>query len=302
MLVSLITEASTYSVHGLDMQILETLQRIIPGSLARIDDIKGVVLGGKHVHPYLQAPVRGALMEAVNARGDSLVINSACRTIAGQLVLRNHYLNGRHGITAAAKPGRSNHNNLTAIDIEDSEGWRPYLRNAGFEWLGGFDPMHYDFTGDEVKDLVKGQVMAFQDLWSNTNPKDKIAVDGDLGDATLDRLGHAPAEGWYVPPGTWLPQRILRLTKPCQVGQDVKDLQIALRNKGIRIIFDGVYGSDTDRAIKEFQSKNSLETDGILGDRTRAALGLSNALIDKNGESNNPQNNPQSLKNQLIGN
>jgi N-acetylmuramoyl-L-alanine amidase len=296
MLVSLITEASTYSVHGLDMQILETLQRLIPGSLAKIDDIKGVVLGGSHVHPYLQAPVRGALMEAINARGDSLIINSACRTIAGQLVLRNHYLNGRHGITAAAKPGRSNHNNLTAIDVEDSEGWRSYLRNAGFEWLGSFDPMHYDFKGDGVKDLVKGQVMAFQDLWSNTNPKDKIAVDGDLGEATLDRLGHAPAEGWFVPPGTWLPQRILRLTKPLQVGQDVKDLQTALRSKGVRIIFDGVYGADTDRAIKEFQAKNSLKADGILGDKTRATLGLSNRLIAKNGESDNAQ----SPKDQLI--
>lgn len=286
MLVSLITEESTYSVHGLDMQILETLRHLMPNSLARIDDIKGVVLGGKHVHPYLQAPVRAALMEAVNARSKELVINSACRTIASQLVLRNHYLNGKWGITAAAKPGKSNHNNLTAIDIQDSEGWRPYLKNAGFKWLGSFDAMHYDFIGNGVQDMVKGQVMAFQELWSNTNPKDKIAVDGDLGNATLDRLGHAPAEGWFVPPHTWLPQRILRLTKPCQVGEDVKELQLALRARNIRIMFDGVYGEDTDRAIKEFQHITNLKADGILGDKTRAALELMNTKsMAKSGDS-----------------
>lgn len=268
------TACSTASLNGLDAQILALLQQREPNALARIDDVKGLVLSGSHVRPLLQRPLRAALIQAIESRGKKLIINSALRTVAAQQLLRNHYQNGRCDIMAAAPAGKSNHNNAAAIDIEDSEGWRPYLQKVGFRWIGNFDPMHYDYQGDGVVDLVASQVKAFQQLWSITHPNDKLATDGDFGRATASRLNAAPIEGWYLSPGLRLPPRILRLTDPCQMGEDVKTLQAAIRKAGIRINYDGVYGDDTDRALREFQSRNSMAVDGILGDVTRKALEL----------------------------
>ena len=38
---------------------------------------------------------------------------------------------------------------------------------------------------------------------------------------------------------------------------------------------DGIYGYQTYKAVKSFQAKNGLKQDGIVGDQTLAALGLS---------------------------
>jgi N-acetylmuramoyl-L-alanine amidase len=266
-----VTDCSTYSVRGLDDQILATLLHREPSLLVRVDDLENLTLG-KAVHPYLQAPLKSALVSAIAARGCAMQINSALRTIAGQQLLRCHYENGRCGIMAAARPGRSNHNNATAIDIEDADGWRPYLENVGFEWLGSFDPMHFDYTSSS-KNIVAAQVKSFQELWSITHPHDKIAIDGDLGSLTLSRLKSAPAEGWYMPKKLGLPSRLMKRTEPVQSGADIWHLQQALiKVGGVRINYDGIFGSDTDRAVKEFQSKQNLVADGIVGKATRGAL------------------------------
>jgi N-acetylmuramoyl-L-alanine amidase len=279
MLVKNVEDCSTYAVNGLDRQILAVVANRHPQALCRIDDIPGIILGGAHVHPYMQQGIKKSLENALKARpGKTLTINSACRTIAGQLQLRNHFKNSRCGITAAAKPGKSNHNNLTAIDIEDSEGWRSALQKNNFRWIGEFDSMHYDYTG-EVMDLFPAQVEAFQHLYNMANPTDKLAADGDLGQATYDRLNHAPAEGYYMQSTTWIPQRILKLTTPVQIGPDVKELQLALRNAGIEIVYDGLYGKGTDTAVKQFQEKQKMLADGVIGQKTRLALNLSNKVI-----------------------
>ena len=38
---------------------------------------------------------------------------------------------------------------------------------------------------------------------------------------------------------------------------------------------DGVYGSQTEKAVRWFQQKNGLNVDGQVGDQTLAALGMS---------------------------
>jgi N-acetylmuramoyl-L-alanine amidase len=279
MLIKDIEDCSTYAVNGLDRQLLAVIANRHPQALGRIDDIPGIVLNGSQVHPYMQKGIRNALIGAIKEmKGQSLVINSACRTIAGQQMLRNHFKRGTCDITAAAKPGKSNHNNLTAIDIQNSEDWRDALQNNGFKWIGEFDPMHYDFKGN-VADLFPAQVEAFQHLYNMANPTDKLAADGDLGDATLQRLNHAPAEGWYMKSTAWIPQRVLKLTYPVQIGEDVKELQMAVRKAGIEIKYDGLYGKGTDEAVRTFQAKNNMLADGVLGQKTRIALNLSNKVI-----------------------
>ena len=68
--------------------------------------------------------------------------------------------------------------------------------------------------------------------------------------------------------------RTLKLAKPLMKGGDVRALQTALRNEGIKVATDGVYGPDTRNAVIAFQQKNGLTADGIAGPATSARLGL----------------------------
>lgn len=40
----------------------------------------------------------------------------------------------------------------------------------------------------------------------------------------------------------------------------------------VKVFVDGVYGNDTEKAVKEFQKKNSLTADGIVGEKTWKAI------------------------------
>lgn len=68
--------------------------------------------------------------------------------------------------------------------------------------------------------------------------------------------------------------RLLFLAQPFMRGQDVVDVQRKLIGLGFKIVADGIFGPATDSAVTEFQTANNLTADGIVGKRTRAALGL----------------------------
>lgn len=58
-------------------------------------------------------------------------------------------------------------------------------------------------------------------------------------------------------------------------GTTVIEIQRRLKNWGYYSgNVDGIYGYNTYRAVKYFQSKNGLKADGIAGSRTLAALGI----------------------------
>ena len=59
-------------------------------------------------------------------------------------------------------------------------------------------------------------------------------------------------------------------------GQDVEKLQNALINAGYDLEggADGVFGSKTDAALREYQKANGLTVDGVAGDATLVALGI----------------------------
>src|SRR5262245_9601012 len=59
--------------------------------------------------------------------------------------------------------------------------------------------------------------------------------------------------------------RILQLTRPYMRGDDVRDLQQALRNSGFSGDIDGTFGPLTDVLVKQFQRKRNLVADGIVG-------------------------------------
>ena len=55
-------------------------------------------------------------------------------------------------------------------------------------------------------------------------------------------------------------------------GNGVRWLQFWLKLWGCRISADGDFGGKTEAAVREVQRKRGLETDGIAGKKTRAAL------------------------------
>jgi N-acetylmuramoyl-L-alanine amidase len=267
-LIKDVTDCSTFAVRGLDIQLIYQMNKISPGLLVRIDDLN-VALGGS-VHPWMQAPAKINLAKAIAARGKTMTINSAYRTLAGQMLLRTHYRNSRCGISAAAAPGKSNHNNASAIDIEDADGWRSSLESANWRWIGSFDPVHYDCVDPALKTINQIAVQAFQQIWNSRRPNDPVADDGDFGPVTASRLRYSPAEGFS---GLDIP-RMLKFTEPLQLGNDVEALQNALRKVGIQVEVNKVFGQETDRAVRQFQTDRKLFVDGIVGSKTRQLLGL----------------------------
>ena len=58
-------------------------------------------------------------------------------------------------------------------------------------------------------------------------------------------------------------------------GDKVKQLQQKLKRWGYYTgSIDGIFGSGTQAAVKNFQKKNGLTADGIVGPKTAAALGM----------------------------
>ncbi len=186
---------TTSVVKGLSTQLVGEIQCLRPNTLKSIDKLPGIALGSA-VFPYLQSPAVTAMVAAQKARGTTLSINSALRTLPQQYMLYRWYQTGRCGISLAARPGTSNHESALALDVQDNAGWRSALTGKSFRWLGASDPVHYDYVGAGAVDLRGLSVKAFQRLWNRNNPTDKITEDGSYGPATETRLARAPVGGF----------------------------------------------------------------------------------------------------------
>lgn len=186
---------STTSVKGLSQQLVEEINCLSPDTMAPIPNHPNLSMGAA-VFPFLQKNAAQALGKALDARGSTMQMNSALRTLPQQYLLYQWYRNGRRcGIRLAARPGTSNHEDGLAVDMSNYSTWRSTMGAYGYRWLGGSDPVHFDYTGPS-KNLQSLSVTAFQRLWNRNNPNDRIAEDGDYGPATEARLRKAPAVGF----------------------------------------------------------------------------------------------------------
>jgi MYXO-CTERM domain-containing protein len=189
------SSCSTTSVRGLATQLVAEIQCLRPGTLKSIAGVSGYRLGPA-VFPFLQTPAADALANAQRARGRTLVINSALRTVPQQFLLYRWYQTGRCGITLAAEPGKSNHEAALAVDVDSADAWKSAFSGQQYRWLGARDPVHFDYVGPGGVDIRGLSVRAFQRLWNRNNPNDRIAEDGDYGDETASRLAKSPVGGF----------------------------------------------------------------------------------------------------------
>lgn len=140
-------------------------------------------------------------------------------------------------------------------------------------------PLHLGDEGQAVRDLQRRLVALGIDL-------DADAV-GTFGDGTrsavhefqesrgLNGDGRCDRHTWaaLVEAGFRLGDRLLYLRHPMLRGDDVAELQRGLGGLGFdagRI--DGIFGPDSERALREFQRNCGITTDGVCGPEVVAAL------------------------------
>jgi len=183
---------STSAVRGLSVQIAEEVDCMSPDSLVRFSSSSRIAFASKAVLPFLHARARTDLIAA--AADAKLTVNSGYRTIAQQYLLYRWFKAGRCGITAAATPGRSNHESGRAIDLGNWSTRVGVMAAHHFAHDVPGDPVHFDNT--RAPDNRGKDVRAFQRLWNRNHPGDKISVDGAYGPQTASRLKQAPATGF----------------------------------------------------------------------------------------------------------
>ena len=89
---------------------------------------------------------------------------------------------------------------------------------------------------------------------------------------------------------------LLALSKYGSIGEEVRTIQTKLKRWGYyKGNVDGIYGSQTQEAVKYFQRKNGLTVDGIAGTKTLQAMGIYNSSGNSSsGSSNNSSSSTNS--------
>lgn len=256
---------STAAVKGLSLQIIDEMNLLIPNVLVSFDELD--VSGNEAtVNFFLQPRAKESLRRAIRRRGVTLRLNSVYRTVVQQHILFSWQ--GSCGISIAARPGRSNHEDGFAIDTPDFAAWRSALEAEGWDWFGPPDEVHFTYVGGGVRDDVGDIcVKAFQILWNKHNPTDKIETDGLYGPETASRLDRSPTSGFAR-------ARILKLISPPVEGEDVRKVQQALLALDLLEAdqVNGIYDETTKLVVEIFQKREGLSVDGQVGPQTRKAL------------------------------
>ncbi|MBQ7486087.1 MAG: peptidoglycan-binding protein, partial [Clostridia bacterium] len=147
-----------------------------------------------------------------------------------------------------------------------------------------YKELSYGSTGTEVKNLTKrlenlkypiketsyydNDVVNAVRLFQSRNGLSVTGVANDLTQKTAYSTGAIPYDSYTYP-------TLVRGDR----GQLVRDLQSRLKTLGYYTIkVDGIYGSGTQRAVRNFQSRNGLYASGVADSTTQQVLYSSSAI------------------------
>lgn len=236
---------------------------------------------------------------AINALEDKygvIRINSAGRTEAEQQDLINRWDRGGAAnrppyLYPPARPARaSNHvaDGGIAVDVYNYTSDRAKLNEFGFQWYGPSDVVHYNFTGWAGAMPAANQLTKDRQNWLNSRGWN-VKVDGIEGPATrqayreyqaaLNRMGlNAGAEDGIWGPQTqqahdkhWHAVHNQSTGRPSSknAGElNYADIQTALNRHGYGLAVDGIWGPKSSNALADFQRKNGLTVDRMVGPKT----------------------------------
>lgn len=180
------------------------------------------------------------------------VVDVGLRSMKAQQEAYERYKNGTGPL--AALPGKSRHNYGLAADFnrlrtEGNIGIYPGTINADYNlWKQG-KPEILNRYG--LRHSVDGEIWHIEPIETKGVSVDDIAFFLDEDDLFNTSTGYP----------------VLQLTEPYTIGTFVNLLQ-----KKLGITADGIFGKDTDKAVKEYQAKNGLTADGIVGTGTWSKL------------------------------
>ena len=187
---------STESVDGLSRQIIEQARCIKPNDFVALPKRPNLIMKPQ-VFPYLEMAARDHLLKALDAHtSQTMTINSALRTVAQQYLVSHWAATKICGVQLATRPGESNHEIGSALDIAEAAQWRPALEAQQFRWLGASDRVHFDYKGDSSGPRTATDVLAFQKLWNRNHADDPIPENGQYGPPTEQRLKKSPPSGF----------------------------------------------------------------------------------------------------------
>lgn len=236
---------------------------------------------------------------AINALEDKhgvIRINRAGVTEGEQQKLIDRWDRGdRAGLFEPARPARtSNHvkDGGTAVDVYNFTDDRAKLNEFGFEWYGPGDPVHYTFRGwaGGGSSAAFSSTVEREQAFLNAARGESLAVDGIKGDLTTAAYrryqDYLASRGWYA--GTidgdwgsltqaahehfyaeWDASRQPSRPSPKSAGElSYADIQEALNRHGYGLAVDGDWGPLSSNALADFQARNGLEVDRIVGPLT----------------------------------
>jgi uncharacterized protein (TIGR03382 family) len=186
------SSCSTSVVLGLSKQIADEISCTSPTLLTRFAASTKLQITSNAVLPYLHSTAKTDLVAV--SQTSTVQVNSAFRTVVQQYLLYRWFQLGRCSITAAATPGRSNHESGRALDLANYASVISVMSSHGWSHDVAGDPVHFDHLGSP--DIRGKDVLAFQRLWNRNNAADKIAEDGAYGPQTEARLKKSPATGF----------------------------------------------------------------------------------------------------------
>ena len=143
------------------------------------------------------------------------------------------------------------------------EGWITRYVMTRRDWLAGHNNQLLHRTIYRMDAFL---TLITQRRWSLDLPFTLRGVVFEEGSLQLTSSQSASAENQQ--------DRLLMLTSPPLVGEDVRDLQRALAKDGYAINVDGIFDEALERMVKMFQQEKRLVADGIVGAATWSALGV----------------------------
>lgn len=222
------------------------------------------------INPQLANRIR-LMASELRSQGITIMAVSGLRTFAEQNAL---YAQGRTtpgSIVTNARGGQSLHNYGLAVDVVPvgangqpdwnvgSDVWQRIGaagKNQGIEWGGDWtsfvDRPHFQMTAGKSVSTLLGEY--------NSNGGNLPAIWNDVNRSY-------PNVGTNTPP-TPTSNNLESGSR----GESVRQLQRNLTSLGYRLKADGIFGTQTDAAVRRFQRDKNLTVDGIVGARTRAAI------------------------------
>lgn len=256
-------------------------------------------MAGLKNHPGMW--LNEAAAAAINALEDKygpIRINDAGRTVQQQQDAINRWDRGG----AANRPpylyepfrpaanGPHVRNGGEAVDVFNYTSDRAKLNEFGFEWYGPSDPVHYTFRGwNGGSGASFDSTVQREQNFLNVARGENLAVDGIKGPATTDAYkryqeflrgyGYGGAIDGIWGGGTqaahenfyreWEARNSGNRPSNKSAGElNYADIQTALNRHGYNLVVDNDWGPKSSNALADFQSRNGLTVDRIVGPAT----------------------------------